>query len=221
MELEDRFGRTSIIEEESKYFVPLDDMFRNYRFILDPVKGVAEIFVNKIPVWKYRTGIDQSLRWDTEANGIMGKGITGAGSSRAVVDNFFIRATDEMNPLPLELFSFTAKTVEGKVELAWITGEESNVDHYVVERSFDAKEFKIIGMVAASSAALEFNNYKFEDYNPSEGLTFYRIRIRETNSQSTELSDQALSFPTIAYSYKKDLQEDDPKIVNSYNHVRK
>ncbi|NNF02672.1 MAG: hypothetical protein HKN22_08295 [Bacteroidia bacterium] len=219
MELEDKFGRTNLIEEDSRYVIPMDDQFRNYRFIFDPVKGLAEIFVNKIPIWKYKTFPNQKIKWETSKNVIIGTNIFGSASSRAVIDNIFIRATSSVDPLPVELYSFTAKTVEGKVRLSWNTGEEYNIDHYIIERSTDSETFRIIGMVAANNSSADFNNYQFEDFNPSNSLVFYRIRIKETNQPSVLANSESKSLPTIVYSYKSDIMENDKQIIDSYNQV--
>lgn len=81
--------------------------------------------------------------------------------------------------LPVDIISFNAM-LEGtnKVNLAWITSTEKNVSHYVVERSFDGKEFSQAGIVFSFGNTQDKMTYKFTDKVSSAtgSVVYYRIR---------------------------------------------
>jgi len=75
---------------------------------------------------------------------------------------------DCMGPkLPVTFISFSAHTYLGSVFLSWKVASEINHSHYLVERSLDAKIFKIIAKP---------KNYSVIDYpNSQSGLVYYRL----------------------------------------------
>jgi hypothetical protein len=81
--------------------------------------------------------------------------------------------------LPVDIISFNAM-LEGtnKVNLAWVTSTEKNVSHYVVERSFDGKEFSQAGIVFSFGNTLDKMTYTFTDKvsNATGSVVYYRIR---------------------------------------------
>jgi uncharacterized protein (DUF1501 family) len=54
---------------------------------------------------------------------------------------------EPINPLPVELLYFTAKTIGSQSVLEWKTASEFNNSHFDIERSTDAIQFKKIGEV--------------------------------------------------------------------------
>ena len=92
---------------------------------------------------------------------------------------------------PLKLLSFTAKK-EGKTNLLnWTSSNEVNVDRFEVERSFNGREFVMIGKVKAG-----ISNYSFIDNNPfasplsnsvgvGSGVRYYRLKMVDKDGQFT------------------------------------
>ncbi len=78
-------------------------------------------------------------------------------------------------PVPLKLISFTAKRERGTSYLHWITENEQNVDHFDVERSYDAVNFSNIGKTNARNRSTQ-EHYFFEDHAQLKGNAWYRIR---------------------------------------------
>lgn len=78
--------------------------------------------------------------------------------------------------LPVELLFFHAELLEKNVLLQWITASEENNSHFEVERSENGKAFKGIGVVKGAGTSLELQNYTFEDENPIDGTSYYRLR---------------------------------------------
>ncbi len=76
--------------------------------------------------------------------------------------------------LPVRWISFEGRLSDQRqAVLTWKT-EETNVSHYEVERSINAKDFHIVGTVIAGSTGS--GNYSLTDPAPVSGTVYYRIR---------------------------------------------
>ncbi len=85
---------------------------------------------------------------------------------------FFVK-TDE-RVLPVRWISFEGRLSDQRqATLTWKT-EETNVSHYEVERSVNAKEFRIVNTVTAGSSGS--GSYSLTDPAPVSGTVYYRIR---------------------------------------------
>jgi hypothetical protein len=77
--------------------------------------------------------------------------------------------------LPVTFVSFAAKKESSRVLLTWVTDNEVNNNHFVVERSVDGNTWKAVGIVMASMNA-GLNKYEFHDVFQKLSLINYRIR---------------------------------------------
>jgi hypothetical protein len=92
-------------------------------------------------------------------------------------ENIFVMgSTDPANPLPVELTFFTAENNANRVELNWQTASEKNNDFFEVQRSFDGKEFQVLGIVEGNVDSQSTIDYDFSDYSPLAGDSYYRLR---------------------------------------------
>jgi hypothetical protein len=74
--------------------------------------------------------------------------------------------------LPLTLVSFTAQKIEqSQVKLAWVSDNEINTSHFIIERSTDGILFKTVGSVPAVGSGK--NNYSFINTIPNIPSTYY------------------------------------------------
>lgn len=81
-------------------------------------------------------------------------------------------------PLAVDLISFSGYHETAGNKLMWSSRDEASMDKYVVERSYDGKNFNTIGFVYARNAAAA--NYIFEDKDISgTGILYYRLRMEE------------------------------------------
>ncbi len=82
--------------------------------------------------------------------------------------------------LPLEWLDFqaVAGTDPGikNVSLTWITASERDVQHFVVERSKDGKNFEKIGIPVAGKNTATKNTYQVIDPTPLWDISYYRIK---------------------------------------------
>jgi len=93
-------------------------------------------------------------------------GGNGSGSAVAELSN---------QPLPVELRYFEALKVASHVSLSWATATELNNDHFKVERSLDGIRFTVIGTVAAQDQSQLVKTYQLTDFDPLEGINYYRL----------------------------------------------
>ncbi|HTI92119.1 MAG TPA: T9SS type A sorting domain-containing protein [Puia sp.] len=80
-------------------------------------------------------------------------------------------------PLPLTWGDFTAVASNRQIILKWSTLQETNVDHFVIERSPDGQHFIPIGKTAAKGNSSMISNYEFTDPQPlANGSNYYRLQ---------------------------------------------
>ena len=111
--------------------------------------------------------------------------------------------------LPVKLYSFTAtKKNDNKVALDWTTSQELNTSHFVIERSYDGKNYEDAGIVFAVGNSNVNNNYKFTDEPKSKsGVVYYRLKMVDVDQyaersairviRTSEISGEAkiLTYP--------------------------
>jgi Secretion system C-terminal sorting domain len=88
--------------------------------------------------------------------------------------------------LPIKLESFTANLNGSKADLKWTTSQEINVSHFVIEKSFDGRNFNDAGLVFAYDNTSEKANYIFSDNisNVQQGVIYYRLRSVDNDGKS-------------------------------------
>lgn len=110
------------------------------------------------------------------------------------------------SPLGMENVSLTGKNEAGYNALEWVSSSEFNADKYLVERSDDGMNYTEIGTVEAQGLSMESLTYQFEDLQPANNLSYYRVRlIRENGSSSSS------NTLTLERQYSKDVE-----IVKTY-----
>ncbi|WP_448530489.1 S8 family serine peptidase [Raineya sp.] len=76
------------------------------------------------------------------------------------------------SPLPLQLLSFKAMPQNDIIKLAWRTSQEFDVVKFIIEKSYNGREFFKIGEVLP-----ERDIYEFFDEKPAYGDNYYRLKI--------------------------------------------
>lgn len=79
-------------------------------------------------------------------------------------------------PVPVELVSFGASVIDGKVHLNWRTTTELNNSGFEVERRTGAGEWTKIGFVTGSGTTVAQKDYSFIDQSAASGKYSYRLR---------------------------------------------
>lgn len=81
-------------------------------------------------------------------------------------------------PLAVKLVSFTGKLAQpNKALLEWVTNEEVNHSHFILERSDDAVKFDARATIAGNGTSNQINKYQFTDeVNVSVKTVYYRLK---------------------------------------------
>ena len=81
--------------------------------------------------------------------------------------------------LPVVLSSFTAKKTSNQAVLSWSTDIETDVSHFVIEKSLNGKDFTDAGILFTEGNSDVRKEYHFKDElrNISSGLVYYRLKI--------------------------------------------
>lgn len=86
--------------------------------------------------------------------------------------------TEQECGLPVKLVSFSvSKEANSTALLNWNTSEETNSDRFEIERSFDSKNWTIIGTKASHGESSVLRKYDFVDQAPAVGLNYYRLKM--------------------------------------------
>ena len=104
------------------------------------------------------------------------------------------------DPLPVRLVYFQAKKNESQVQLTWATAEETNSDHFDIERSTDMKMWAKIGKVLAASDSKTDREYTLADSLPEPGLNYYRLKMVDADSSFAFSSIRTVHFPELSWA---------------------
>jgi len=83
--------------------------------------------------------------------------------------------------LSSRLVSFHGQKADDDNVLEWEVQDETDVDHYLLERSSDAINFSSISQVTALSNGALTNNYNYVDELPGVGAKYYRLKTVSTD----------------------------------------
>lgn len=118
---------------------------------------------------------------------------TANGTINGRIDHVRITVYYNFVVLPLKLLSFDGKQKGKAVQLKWSTTDESNMSHFEIERSTNARDFEKLGTLPINNSN-SLNNYSFEDVAPVKGNQFYRLKITENTGKITYSSVAKINF---------------------------
>ena len=88
------------------------------------------------------------------------------------------------NPLPVNLVSFSGKTVNNTNILTWKTANELAFEGFEVQKSVDGKAFEKIGYVKGNNAEVyQFSENRILPLN--QNLFYYRLKMNDLNGKYT------------------------------------
>lgn len=98
--------------------------------------------------------------------------------------NILSISAEDCGTLPVTFKDFNVREQEQKVMAVWSTADESDNDHFEVERSADARHFETLGSVKGAGTTKSETHYEYLDANPLPGTSYYRIRQVDTDGSS-------------------------------------
>ncbi len=97
--------------------------------------------------------------------------------------------------LPLKLTDFTVVRKGNDALLAWSTSQELNTKNFIVQRSYDARQFEHIGIVKALGTSYSRHNYSFTDAGiANSGKNFVYYRLVETDIDGKSLTSNVVAL---------------------------
>jgi hypothetical protein len=102
--------------------------------------------------------------------------INGSGSNDGVNENIYDWfSSAESALLPVKLKEYTARLVNGKVLLKWITADEKQNASFTVERAGADQRFSSIGTLPGANNYSGEKEYNFTDESPLDEVSYYRL----------------------------------------------
>lgn len=204
--IENGSGGFKSINAVTNYSIPIDELWRTYRFIYSPMTGKGEIFVNSIIVWSNQTTPNTKLYWNDDSNVFIGKDMDGGGAiDRSIFDNLVVRSTGSVENSEQSLLAFSAfphPDFKERMLVTWSMIPTINDNYFTVERSVNGLDFNKIGTVKVAPAHNTAADYQFTDLRPvAYGITYYRIKHYSNDGQFVQ-------YPATAVSTKSRLIED-------------
>lgn len=148
------------------------------------VPNCQVLLPNDLVVAGWNTAVPE---WQDRGNGgTTGTTAIGTVTSSAPVSvfgPFTLASASGMNPLPVELLTFTAEAHGRVVDLAWTTASEQSNAGFHVERSRDGLTFERIGFVQGAGNSMTIRHYGFTDPEPYQGLSYYRLWQQDLDGQ--------------------------------------
>ena len=135
------------------------------------------------------------LQWKESEKLIVGRNMKGDGTGKVVLDNVMIKATRQINQLPVTLLNFEAKAEKDYVMVTWFTASETEIDSFIIERSLDAKSFIEVDRIKAKGGVDKLTAYAIIDKTPNQGLAYYRL-----SPSNKPLKSMVISM--IGYKYR-------------------
>jgi len=105
---------------------------------------------------------------------------------------FTLGSSVALNPLPIELISFTATPRGKSVQLDWRTANERNNAFFQIERSANGRDFENIGKIAGAGDSHVPLDYQYTDVLPLTGWNYYRLRQEDFDGQFSHSTIQAV-----------------------------
>ncbi|MEM9848186.1 MAG: T9SS type A sorting domain-containing protein [Bacteroidota bacterium] len=78
--------------------------------------------------------------------------------------------------VPVELVFFDGKVTKAGIELYWQTASELINEGFEIQRSTDAKTWKVLDFVKGHGTTLEIQNYEWTDVTASASTNYYRLK---------------------------------------------
>lgn len=100
----------------------------------------------------------------------------------------------DLTALPVRFKSMHAEAQENRSKISWIVLSEDNNDYFEVQRSADGKTFEQLVQVKGKGTSNEKTEYTAYDYNPLNGINYYRLLQFDKDGSRTDLGMKAVSF---------------------------
>jgi len=97
--------------------------------------------------------------------------------------------------LPVKLLNFAAKKDGNSVKIEWSTASELNSDYFLIEKAGANGTFTYLDKQnSASENTNTIQNYSIRDYNPFNGINYYRLTQFDKDGTAAKPELTSLNF---------------------------
>ncbi len=96
--------------------------------------------------------------------------------------------------LPIELMNFEVTKSVNSVLLNWQTTTEHNNDYFTIEKTLDGAVFQTIDIIDAAGNSNSTKSYKYTDKNPTDGISYYRLKQTDYDGKFTYSQMRAVEY---------------------------
>lgn len=127
-------------------------------------------------------------------------------------ENIWWALVNNIQPLPVELLTFTAEPVGDVVRLNWSTASEINNDYFEIERTVNMSEFSFIDRIPSLGSSTVRLDYEAWDMDPVNGMQYYFLRQYDLDGKKTSYGPVgvnmrgASTFDIVTASVKPSIQ---------------
>lgn len=82
-----------------------------------------------------------------------------------------------LKPLPIKLFDFNGKMLNGYSNLYWSIANDGSLHHFELEHSTDAVSFSKLGNILPVLSSSNLEQYTFVDQHPFNSINYYRLKV--------------------------------------------
>lgn len=104
-----------------------------------------------------------------------------------------------LQPLPVQLFTFTGTCKENYSELIWQTASEINSYYFTLWRSDNGNDYHVIGHTYAAGFSNDIQTYTFTDWTPNNGTAYYRLTQTDMDNTSADVGSIAVTCSDNTY----------------------
>ena len=135
--------------------------------------GVSNLSDLKIAHW-------DSTQWRDHGNGsTSGTTFSGTITTSAAVTSFSpftLASITPVNPLPVELISFTGACINQEIVMKWMTASENNSASFTLEGSKDGVNWEILGSLLGAGNSSVITSYSFAVAASNKALIYCRLK---------------------------------------------
>lgn len=146
-------------------------------------------------------------KWVAQSYNITSYTATLSGNYNMVIEYFEnsggnrISFTMSANLLPVKLTAFTVIPVaSNKVQLNWTAQSESDFSKYVIQRSYDGRNFTDAGTQPSKGNNNPVTRYNFLDQPATSGTVYYRLAMHDLDGSVTYSDIKSVVLSTIRES---------------------
>ncbi|MCX7861477.1 MAG: hypothetical protein N2449_00590 [Bacteroidales bacterium] len=140
------------------------------------------------------SGNPSTLQWwnrgrnSINSTGTINNGYVESAESVSTFSPFTFGSIDLINPLPVQLISFTGKCVQLGNKLQWITASEYNNENFILQKSYDGIYYQTITVVPSKTInSNSYNFYEYEDIDVSTYTVYYKLLQSDIDGNTNEL----------------------------------